>query len=163
MHWLHYEIEPPQKNITLKCIYHKIVNGKRLRVNYYNYLLFSRTWISLTYWILCMIKFQLLILEVYSRSQKLQTNLGERERSFRSIWNELNCNIPKRHFDPFITGYPFWMTIAFSFNGINQTNLGTLHPLAKVEVWVKGACARSKRLSKSNPCSMGSSMTICGI
>lgn len=39
--------------------------------------------------------------------------------------------------------------------------LGTLHPFANVEVWVKGACARSKRLSKSSPCSTGSSITIC--
>lgn len=42
-----------------------------------------------------------------------------------------------------------------------KTNLGTLHPLAKVEVWVNGACARSKRLSSSSPCSTGSSITIC--
>lgn len=46
-------------------------------------------------------------------------------------------------------------------NFYHSTHLGTLHPLAKVDVCVKGACARSKRLSKSSPCSTGSSKTIC--
>ena len=54
-------------------------------------------------------------------------------------------------------------TIIFILDTSNETNLGTLHPLAKVEVWVKGACARSKRLSRSSPCSTGISMTICHI
>lgn len=34
---------------------------------------------------------------------------------------------------------------------------GHTPPLAKVEVWVKWACARSRRLSRSSPCSTGSS------
>ncbi|MFS7952879.1 hypothetical protein Hanom_Chr07g00612091 [Helianthus anomalus] len=42
-----------------------------------------------------------------------------------------------------------------------EADLGTLHPFANVEVCVKGACARSSRLSNSSPCSTGSSMTIC--
>ena len=39
--------------------------------------------------------------------------------------------------------------------------LGTLQPLAKVDVCVKGAWARSNRLSRRRPCSTGSSITIC--
>jgi hypothetical protein len=36
---------------------------------------------------------------------------------------------------------------------------GTGQPLAKVDVWVKGAWARSSRFSSSRPCSTGTSIT----
>ena len=38
-----------------------------------------------------------------------------------------------------------------------RTASGMGQPLAKVEVWVKGACARSSRFSISSPCSTGTS------
>lgn len=38
-----------------------------------------------------------------------------------------------------------------------RTASGTGHPLAKVEVWVKGAWARSSRFSSRSPCSTGTS------
>ena len=42
----------------------------------------------------------------------------------------------------------------------NLTASGTGQPRAKVEVWVKGACARSSKFSTSSPCSTGTSTSI---